>query len=290
MSKIEWTNQTWNPIIGCSKVSPGCKNCYAETMANRLSSIALIKQTDEFENFDISGLGAYAMVVKDGKWNGTTRMVPNALKKPLKRKKPTMYFVCSMSDIFHETVPFEWIYEVFDVMALTPQHTYQVLTKRPKRMLEYFKHLGQRIKEAGFDSIPTQSNDPLNYYDALPNLWLGVTAENQEQANKRIPILLQIPAKVRFVSAEPLLSAVDLTNFISTQVTHYENQLDWVIVGAESGPKRRECKTEWVENIVNQCELTGTSVFVKQLYWNNKKISSPLVNMKVYNQFPNATN
>ncbi len=226
-TKIEWTEQTWNPIVGCSKVSPGCANCYAERMANRLAGM------------NITG---YCKVIGGdtrgsiGKWNGTVYFNSNALQKPLNRKKATTYFVCSMGDIFHESVPFEWIDKVWAVMALCPQHTFQVLTKRPERLAEYFHKPttkpgeclnGKILPEVQFRVHTTAlkmvharhwtNQKRLNMWDGrwpLPNVWLGTTTENQEMANKRIPELLKCPAAKRFVSVEPMLGAVDLQSDI----------------------------------------------------------------------------
>lgn len=239
MSKIEWTDQTWNPIIGCSKTSPGCDNCYAEKMAFRLASM---EGSPSFEDMK------YQNVISPyGKWMNATHFVKSALEKPLHWRKPQMIFVCSMGDLFHESVPFSWIMDVMDIIDECPQHTFQILTKRPERMLEYF------------GSVSNLDPD----YVITPNLWLGVTAENQEQADKRIPILLQIPAAKRFVSIEPMLASVDLTNFISTQVTHYDNQLDWVILGGESGPKARPMHPDWVRSVRDQCQSAMVPFFFK---------------------------
>lgn len=270
MTKIEWTDETWNPIIGCTKISPGCKNCYAAKMATRLSKI----ETTAY----------YSEVVDENpyRWNGKTSFIESQLEKPLKRKKPTMYFVCSMSDLFHEKTPFEWIMKVYDVMNQTPWHTYQILTKRPERALEFYKWMGENIKKAGFDSVPSQSNNPLNYIDALPNVWLGVTAENQDQANRRIPILLSIPAKIRFVSVEPMLEAVRLDQLHRNEhgVTYfddaltgfkahgaggwYSNKLDWVICGGETGYNARPMHPDWVRNLRDQCQEANVPFLFKQ--------------------------
>lgn len=251
-TEILWTDETWNPIVGCSKVSPGCLNCYAERMAWRLACMEYEKLPNVEQN--------YTTVMTSKKWNGNTVFVESALEKPLHWRKPRNIFVCSMSDLFHESVPFEWITRVFKVMEKCPQHTFQVLTKRPERMKEF---IGPSM-------------------DHLPNLWLGVTAENQEQADIRIPILLQIPAALRFVSVEPMLGAVDLNETSAGQVIgvcdecgeYHGNcdccmgipSLDWVIIGAESGPKRRWCKTEWVQGLVNQCKDANVPAFVKQIH------------------------
>jgi len=215
--------------------------------------------------------GNYAKVINGlrdhpnhGKWNEKTHFVELALEKPLHWKKARRIFVCSMGDLFHESVPFEWIDKVFAVMALCPQHTFQVLTKRPARMAEYIDSLDQDCQYRGkildFDAIQVGSRWPLE------NLWLGVTAENQEMADKRIPILLQIPAAKRFVSVEPMLGPVDLEALaFITPLKH--KLLDWVIIGAESGPNRRKCECEWVDGLKIQCQQAGVPVFVKQIHY-----------------------
>ncbi len=272
-TKISWTEFTWNPVVGCKKVSPGCKNCYAEKMANRVRGMMYIQSSDK----SMETWAKYDEVLTmDGKWNSHTYCDESALDKPLHWKKPRKIFVCSMGDLFHESVPFEFIDKVFGAMFCANQHTYQILTKWPDRMAEYIKHLDEVCYEAG----------DFTCWSKLPNkhIWLGVSAENQEWADKRIPILLQIPAAVRFVSLEPLLGPVDLTKLDNGPVRtnsfsgrqgmmckpHWNTgKLDWVIIGAESNGAYpgRECKNIWIKNIVNQCESAGVPVFVKQLHW-----------------------
>ncbi len=314
MSKIEWTEKTWNPVIGCSKISPGCDNCYAERMAGRQAGMELArlkKNTDGYEEscgFDLEN-GKYINVVnKAGKWNGHIYSNENALEIPLKRKKPTMYFVVSMGDLFHESVPFDFIDKIFAVMALCPQHTFQILTKRPGRMAEYFRYIHKNFLDVSLaasrlprifndiDMICDAEYDRLSNGRVLPNVWLGVTAENREQADLRIPILLQIPAAVRFVSVEPMLGAVDLTSIKWAKIDTSNWQLppgvpkpeecwsmnnvlearpadelnppkiglDWVIVGGESGPGARPMHYEWPKAIRDQCVAAGVPFFFKQ--------------------------
>lgn len=254
MSKIPWTELTWNPIIGCSKVSAGCANCYAEKMARRLAAM---------------GMEGYCYATtEDGKWSGKCTPRWSALEKPLRWKKPRMIFVCSMGDLFHESVPFEWIDEVFKVMVKCKHHTFQVLTKRPERMKEYFTHLKYFLQIVGTSKLPAA------------NVWLGVTAENQAMADERIPILLEIPAAKRFVSVEPMLEDMYIGRYLLTdreKASHdtqiiepaggfNDKKLDWVIVGAESGANRRECKPEWAERIVGDCAYGNVPCFVKQLH------------------------
>ena len=207
---IEWTEQTWNPTTGCTKVSPGCKHCYAEALTPRLQAMGAPGYDNGFE----------------------LSLMPERLSQPLKRKKPTVYFVNSMSDLFLEAIPDSFLDQVFDVIRNTPQHTYQILTKRADRMRRYFKN---RI-------VPD-------------NTWLGVSVEDKEYGLPRIDALRQINAPIRFLSVEPLLEdlgEMDLHN------------IHWVIVGGESGPKARPMKPEWVDNIQRQCEQQDNSFFFKQ--------------------------
>jgi len=289
-SNIQWTNETWNPIIGCSKVSAGCANCYAEKMAFR----QMMMGNENYEKV-VHRIGVAS-------WNHKTVFVESALEKPLHWKKPRMIFVCSMGDLFHESVPFEWVDKVFAVMAMCPQHTFQILTKRPERMREYFK--AKDLFVSGKSRVYEQFRlirPPGQKYNCwaeiewsslnvLSNVWLGVTAENQAMADERIPILLEIPAAKRFVSVEPMLEAVDLNRLKCGYIEHptngshkpvYDdalfscaghNGLDWVIVGAESGAKRRECKQEWVNSVWDQCKDAGVPCFVKQVHGDNKTL------------------
>lgn len=209
-SKIEWTEQTWNPVTGCTKVSPGCKHCYAETMAHRLKAM---------------GAGGYA-----GGFD--LALHPSRLTQPLSRKKPTVYFVNSMSDLFHEAVPDKFLDQVFDTIRATPQHTYQILTKRAERLPIYF----QRVV-------------------CPENVWLGVSVEDLSYGVPRIDSLRQIDANVRFLSVEPLLEDIGDVNL---------NGIHWVIVGGESGFGARPMRPEWVDSVRHQCEEQGVAFFFKQ--------------------------
>jgi len=209
-SRIEWTEQTWNPTVGCTKISPGCKHCYAETMARRLKAMGV----QGYEN----GFGLTLM--------------PERLAEPLERRKPTVYFVNSMSDLFHEKVPFDYMRRIFDVMTHAPQHTFQILTKRADRMAKFCRGI----------EVPA-------------NAWLGVSVENRKHGIPRIDVLRTIDAKVRFLSVEPLLEdlgAIDLTG------------IQWVIVGGESGPKARPMRKEWVDGVKRQCDQAEVAFFFKQ--------------------------
>lgn len=210
MSKIEWTEKTWNPVTGCIKVSPGCKHCYAETLSTRLKSMGVRGYENGFE----------------------LSLLPERLEQPRRRKKPTMYFVNSMSDLFQEDVPFAFIEQVINVIEDTPWHTYQILTKRGERMFEFFQSR----------SVPD-------------NAWLGVSVEDKKYGKLRITSLQKIKAKTRFLSVEPLLE--DLGR-ISLKGIH------WVIVGGESGAGARPMKQEWVEKIQTQCQRSKVDFFFKQ--------------------------
>lgn len=207
---IEWTEHTWNPTTGCTKVSPGCKHCYAEVMAQRLQAMG----ANGYENgFKLS-------------------IIEERLAQPLKRKKPTIYFVNSMSDLFHEGIGDDFLDRVFDVIRQTPHHTYQILTKRAERLPKYFAKR-----------------------DIPQNVWLGVSVEDRKYGVPRIDLLRRINAYVRFLSVEPLLEDIGKINL---------TDIHWVIVGGESGPKARPMKPEWVENVRIQCEEQGASFFFKQ--------------------------
>ncbi|ACC81185.1 phage Gp37/Gp68 family protein [Nostoc punctiforme] len=251
-TNISWTDETINPIVGCSRISAGCQNCYASTAA----ASARLQQFPQYQK------------VKD--WNGTVEFAESALLKPLSWKKPKRIFVCSMSDLFHENVPDQWRDRVFGIMAAAHWHIFQVLTKRPLNALKYFQNfnLAQRIKDAG--NLVCKPELPLK------NVWFGVTCENQEMADKRIPILLQIPAKVRFLSCEPLLEEIDLSEvfglyeyeegkFALKVGSRWESSPDWVIVGGESGKDARVCHIDWVRSLTRQCQAAEVPVFVKQL-------------------------
>lgn len=209
ISKIEWTEATWNPSVGCNKVSQGCKFCYAEVMAQRLQAMG----TPGYENgFDFT-------------------ILPNRLELPLKLKKPTKFFVNSMSDLFHEEMPFDFLDRVFDTITRTPQHTYQILTKREENLARYFQNR----------TVPR-------------NVWLGVTVERADMKH-RIDVLRRIDAQIRFLSLEPLLGDLGTLNLTG---------IHWAIVGGESGHRARPMKPEWAINIQRQCDEQNVDFFFKQ--------------------------
>ena len=272
-SKIEWTDATWNPVTGCSVVSPGCTNCYAMKLAGTR----------------LAHLPSRAGLTRDSKagpvWTGEVRLNEEWLTQPLRWRRPRLIFVCAHGDLFAEGVPDDWIDRVFAVMALAPQHTFQVLTKRASRMREYLCNLKTPARIASdalhetTAGLPARTPLVFNAAWPLPHVWLGVSVEDQARANERIPHLLTTPAAVRFVSAEPLLSRVNFKELSpnGVQVLDALNgrswtpdysgwpHLDWVIVGAESGPGARPMQVEWARSIVAQCRAAGVACFVKQL-------------------------
>lgn len=259
MTGIQWTEQTWNPIVGCTKISPGCKNCYAVTMANRLGAMDYANPSKGTEAY--RGLTVKTPAGKT-EWAGFTRYIPGKILEPTRRKKPTMWFTGSMSDMFHESVHDDWLDEVMATIAMTPRHTYQILTKRPERMVEYFANMDlQRIANI----LLKRSEDGLIKKDLhitlqlpLPNLWLGVSVENHA-AISRIPHLLNVPAVVRFLSCEPLLEDVSLG------LQPYYESLDWIIVGGESGSGARPFSISSLMNLYADCKSHKVPFFVKQL-------------------------
>jgi protein gp37 len=232
-STIEWTESTWNPMTGCAKVSIGCENCYAERMAKRLQAMGQPKYRNGFK----------------------LTLHPQTLNIPLTWKKPRMIFVNSMSDIFHEDAPADFIKNIFGVMAKAHWHIFQVLTKRSDRLLEFA------------DDLKWESN-----------IWMGVTVETAENAN-RIDQLRQAPAKVKFLSLEPLLGPLPELNL---------NGMNWVIVGGESGPRARIMRKKWVIDIKNQCERANVPFFFKQWGGTNKKKAGRLLEGRSWNEMPVA--
>lgn len=245
-TKIEWADKVWNPVTGCTKVSEGCRHCYAERLAGRFW--------------------------KDRKFSDV-QYNPEKLFQPLHWKKPSRVFVNSMSDLFHKDVPFQFIDSVFHIMREVDRHTFLILTKRPEIMLNFIAW--QKKNTVRFD-----------WTAAHKNIWLGVSVEDQKTADERIPILLSTPAAVRFVSCEPLLGPIDFWKFATREETFgsmydhrgsygfypglppepikYHEGIDWVIVGGESGPKARPMHPDWARSIRNQCVDAGVPFFFKQ--------------------------
>ena len=234
-TSIEWTDRVWNPVTGCTKVSAGCKHCYAEGIANRFFAKQYPPNTD-------GSLRKFTDV----------RCHADRLDQPLHWKKPSRIFVNSMSDLFHEDVPFEFILACMARMVTADQHTYQILTKRPERAIEFDRWM--------------ISDDSPCAVAWRKNIWLGVSVENQATADERIPLLLQIPAAVRFVSAEPMIGPVDLLT-IAPDLHDMQSghTIDWVICGGESGIGARPFDLAWAESLRAQCRASGVPFFMKQL-------------------------
>ncbi|HSY50412.1 MAG TPA: phage Gp37/Gp68 family protein [Thermoanaerobaculia bacterium] len=295
-SKIEWTDATWNPTRGCSKIAPGCAHCYAETFAERFRGVK-----DHPYEFGFN-----------------PRIVPEKLSEPLKWKTPKRIFVDSMSDLFHEAFPFEYIAQCFSVMSLAEWHTFQILTKRLERAAEFFRWVVKCWPdlEPLHQTVPPDANVFHRYVDQpaasreweramrrvedtfaqplpLPNVWIGTSIANQVDADKNVPLLLQIPAAVRFLSVEPLIGPVNLDpalcevhgNEFETDAGCSECQangylgemntgewldplnggISWVIIGGESGPHSRPCHVDWIRSVRDRCRENGVPLFVKQL-------------------------
>ena len=230
-SKIEWTEMTWNPVTGCTKVSQGCKYCYAERLANRLQAMGNYRYRNGFE----------------------VTLHDDLVELPLRWKQPRLVFVNSMSDLFHEEVPLEFIQRVFNTMARSPQHTFQILTKR-----------SQRLREVA------------NFLPWMPNIWMGVSVEDSRVIG-RIGDLQEVPAQVRFLSCEPLIGPIE---DLPLQGVH------WVIVGGESGPKARPMKVAWVESILSQCRQANVPFFFKQWGGVRKDLTGRELNGRTYDEMP----
>jgi protein gp37 len=244
MSAIEWTDRTWNPCVGCAKVSAGCKNCYAERQAYR---VALMEHAQGRRSVYLDVIRGEEEAF-EGHWNGRAKFLPERLAQPLKWRKPCRVFVNSMSDLFHSDITVEQVASVWEVMRDTPRHTYQILTKRPARMLDVVSTMVKR-------------------FGVLPNVWLGVSVEDQKAADHRIPWLQETGAALRFLSVEPLLGPVDLqlAAFNGADSFGKLEGIGWVIVGGESGPGARVCDLDWIREVVTQCRVAGVPCFVKQL-------------------------
>ena len=296
-SSIEWTDATWNPVRGCTKISPGCKHCYAETFAERWRGIADHPYEQGFE----------------------PRFVPDQLGAPLRWRKPRRVFVNSMSDLFHDAFTNDQIAAVFGVMAACSWHTFQVLTKRAERMQRWFEWLNgahathvepaQAVycvdqAQRATPRMPSVNGFALRW--PLPNVWLGVSAEDQRRADERIPYLIATPAAVRFVSVEPMLGPVDLTR--ASKVKHPDGRdeywpwfetslrlrgmpassptLSWVICGAESGNGARPMHEDWVRSLRDQCSEAGVQFFFKQKIDGRRKVSLPLLDGVQHAEWP----
>ncbi len=285
---IEWTDATWNPVRGCRRVSEGCRNCYAERTAIRMSGPGQAYE------------GLVRSTPNGPRWTGVARLAPEMLAQPLRWRKPQRVFVNSMSDLFHEGLSNEDIAAVFGVMAAAPQHTFQCLTKRPGRMLDWLGWIAERFAEAQVNGIARSgamrgvfrwaaeqrahsiSHRMVIQGDVwpLPNVWLGVSVEDQATADERIPILLETPAAVRFISYEPALGPVEFRPWLGECTCMVQEQegagmhagrcratrprVDWVIGGSESGPGARPAELDWFRAARDACAAAGVAFFFKQ--------------------------
>jgi len=249
MTRIEWADETWNPVTGCTPVSEGCKNCYARRMANRMRGRFGYPEDDPFR----------------------VTVHPERFNQPMRWRKPRMIFPCSMGDLFHEDVSNDLLCIIFAIMAQAKQHTFLILTKRPDKMKSFVINCGGGV-------LLSAIKNGLQYSFSWPlsNVWIGVTAENQATADERIPTLLQIPAAVRFVSVEPMLGSVDLWPFFSVVDKFGEPSgprcdpdgspaIKWVICGGETGPGARPMDPDWARSLRDQCREAGVPFFMKKM-------------------------
>lgn len=261
-TSIEWATDVWNPVTGCTKISAGCKNCYAEKIAGRFWGDR--KFTD-------------------------VQCHPERLEDPLHWKKPRRVFVNSMSDLFHEKLDFAYILTIFYRMATYDRHTYIVLTKRAERIVEFFEYWQNKVEFYRSKMLP-------HFLPPLRNVWLGVSVENQQSADERIPYLLQTPAAVRFVSIEPMLEKIDLRRGIYSMLpdgkpsgTSVEG-LDWVICGCESGQSARPFEMDWARDLRDQCVAANVPFFFKQGRTDGKLVKMPELDGIVWNELPRGSN
>jgi protein gp37 len=295
-SSIEWTSThnsdgsvtagaTWNPTVGCMKVSAGCEHCYAINTAYRLD-----------RGFSQPAYAGLTRKLPDGSvnWTGKVRTLPERLALPLRWHKPRRIFVDSMSDLFHDDVPDEFITEVFASMNSARRHTFQVLTKRPERMLAFIRGAGARHE------LQTHP---------LPNVWLGVSVEDQRAADERIPLLLQTPAAVRWLSCEPLIGPVDLSQWLDNisdlpplfgtewlqppttptgwyQINEFEQPLQWVVAGGESGQNYRPLDLDWARSLRDQCQAAGVAYHFKQVGGRTHGAGGRLLDGRTWDEYP----
>ena len=285
-SSIEWADATWNPVTGCSRVSAGCENCYAE----RLAATRLRRHPSR-----------EGLVDSRGRWNGRVRFNSQWLAQPLRWRRPRRIFVAAHGDLFHENVPAGWLDRIFAVMALCPRHDFQILTKRPGRMRACLGDslVANRIhgvidgwllhgkpgpggfrfsREASLRAAERADRWQPQFDWPLPNVWLGVSAEDRKTAGERIPALLETPAAVRWLSAEPLLGPVEIDDLLPG--------LDWVVAGGESGPGARPMDPAWVRSLRNQCLCARVPFFFKQWGGTTSKAGGCELDGRTWRQMP----
>lgn len=291
-SNIEWTEASWNPIAGCTRVSPGCQHCYAERMSARIAAMAVAdeqtgKDPGRKANYKLVVAGEQAVGFKP-EWNGEVAILTNVIMDPFRWRAGKLIFVCSMSDLHHPGIPDFIRHQMYAVMALCRHHTFQVLTKRPEAMADFWEDEENRgqiqnwIEEFAFkltDPHERKSHDlraaapVLTDQAELPdNIWMGTSVENQHYAGLRIPQLLRCKAAVRFLSVEPMLSAVSvagrgwlLDSDVDPNAMGGEHQIHWVICGGESGPEPRQMLLDWPRKLMGECVDAGVPFFMKQI-------------------------
>ena len=279
-SKIEWLEggKVWNPVTGCTRVSPGCDNCYAIRQSHRFSGV----KGSKFEGVTLRQAQGERV-----DWTGVVRCHEDLLEMPLSWRKPERVFVNSMADLFHDDVPEEFIFKVWKTMLESPRHTYMILTKRPQRMKVVVKKIETWLADT-YPSRRTIAGVP------LPNVWLGVSCEDQRWRIKRIPHLLNTPAAVRFVSLEPMLGGIDLWQYLGGNrnpigEAYGGKGLDLVICGGESGPGARPMELEWARSVRDQCVAAGVPFFFKQWGGCGKKRAGRLLDGREWNEFPETS-
>lgn len=283
---ISYCERTWNVTLGCSPVSAGCAACWANGMVRRIESA---QHSDN------------PTVTVTGQWNGEICLRPDWLAKPLHWRKPLVILVQTLGDLFHEQVPFEFIAAVYGVMAACPQHTFLVLTKRPERMLEFHRWIDEQSPkglprlECNMRALQEEERqgsellhrercaDPDGPWP-LPNVWLGISAENQAELDRRVPLLLQVPAAHRWLSLEPLLGPLDLFAFMRGHIRDASLAslgvssmpgIDWIAIGPETGPRARPCDVEWLRSVVRQCRDASVPAHVKAVPVDGKPSKNP---------------
>ena len=287
-SGISYCDRTWEPVVGCTRQSPGCDRCWSLALAWRFSHNPNAKMQATY-----GGLTRRARVTGEPEWSGVVRCLPERLDEPLTWRTPQRVFVVSQADLFHEAVPFDFIERVFAVMWACKMHTFLLLTKRPQRMLEFYAHY--------------QKTQRIFVLWPLPNVWVGVTVEDQTRADERIPLLLQVPAAVRWVSVEPMLGPVDLSGYLhpSSHLTdglwHDDcpaclrrrvhggtGALDWAVCGCESGPGARLMDASWAYSLWTQVHDAGLPFWFKQAMVDGKLDHQPTILGRTWQEVPDA--